>query len=195
MATTIAPPPRMKETFENAVKTRMEKDFGITNPMQLPTLDKIVINVGMGRELEGTKLRAAAKEQTIATLRAISGQAPVMLRAKKSVANFKVREGYETAAMVTMRRTRMWEFLDRLYTLAIPRIKDFRGLPEKSFDAAGNYSFGITEQGIFPEVDMANVSYIHGMNIQLIFKNSDPAKSKACLEEIGFPLKRPEDDR
>ncbi len=193
MATTIATP-RMKERFNDAVKARMEKDFGITNPMQLPTLDKIVVNVGMGRELEGTKLRPAAREQTIATLRAISGQQPVMLRAKKSVSNFKVREGMETAAMVTMRKLRMWEFLDRLVTLAIPRIKDFRGLPNTSFDAAGNYSFGVNEQGIFPEVDLANVSYIHGMNIQLIFLNSDPAKSRACMEEIGFPLKRDDED-
>jgi large subunit ribosomal protein L5 len=126
------------------------------------------------------------------TLAQITGQKAVMRRAKKSVANFKLRTGYEVGAMVTLRGDRMWEFLDRLISLATPRIRDFRGLPDKSFDGRGNYSFGVTEQAIFPEVDMANAQFTHGMNITLVFANSTDERTKFALQQLGFPFRKPE---
>lgn len=117
-----------------------------------------------------------------------------MISSRKSVSNFKVREGYETHAMVTLRGARMWEFYDRLVSLAIPRVKDFRGVPIKSFDKAGNYSLGIKEQGIFPEVDMTRAKYTHGMNINIVFKGSDADKSRFMLKEMGMPFVRPDEN-
>jgi large subunit ribosomal protein L5 len=135
------------------------------------------------------------KNQVLDTLTKISGQKPVMIAAKKSVSNFKVREGYETAAMVTLRRERMWHFLDRFIHLTSPRIKDFRGLPTKAFDRQGNYSFGLTEQGVFPEIDMASATFTHGMNINLGFLNSNAKMSRFVLDELGFPFRKPEPKR
>ncbi len=184
--------PRLKEQYRGPVAETLQKQFGIENRLALPRLEKIVLSVGLGRQIEGTKINAKAKEQVIQDLAVISGQKPVMVRAKKSVSNFKVRKGYETGAMVTLRGDRMWEFLDRLVTLAIPRIKDFRGLSDRSFDGRGNYSFGVQEQGIFPEVDMANADFTHGMHITLVFVNSDDEKSRVALRELGMPFVRPE---
>lgn len=192
---TIAMQPRMKEKFSTEVAPKVLSQFKLKNKMQAPRLQKIVLSVGMGDQLDGTKLKPQAREQVIKDLTAISGQKPVMRRATKSVANFKIRAGYEVGCMVTLRGTRMWEFYDRMVSLAIPRIKDFRGLPEKAFDAAGNYSFGVTEQGIFPEVDMTDAFFTHGMNITLVFGNSDPAKTKFALTEMGFPFRKPEERR
>lgn len=185
-------PARMKEKFDQEVSPKVAEKFGVKNRMALPKLDKIVINCGMGRELEGTKIRPQARDQVLSDLAAITGQKAIMIAGRKSVANFKVREGYETHAMVTLRGTRMWEFFDRLIALAIPRVKDFRGLPDKSFDKAGNYSFGVTEQGIFPEINMADAVYSHGMNINFVFRNSNPEKTKFVLTEMGVPFRRPE---
>mgnify|MGYP002876751637 CR=1 FL=1 len=187
------PAPRLRKFYNETVARKVGEQFGVTNRMALPKLDKIVLNVGMGKQLTGTKIEPKVKEQVIKDLTVISGQKPIMLVAKKSVANFKVRAGYETAAMVTLRGARMWEFLDRLITLAIPRIKDFRGLKATSFDGRGSYSFGVNEQGIFPEVDMANAEFTHGLNIQLIFRNSTDKMTKAVLDELGFPFVKPED--
>jgi len=187
-------PPRMKEKLDDEVYDKIKEQFGIANPMALPKLQKIVINVGMGNALEGTKLNATARETVLKDLSAIAGQKPVTRKAKKSVSNFKIREGYEVGAMVTLRGNRMWEFLDRMVTLAIPRIKDFRGLSDKSFDKAGNYSFGVREQGIFPEVNMAEAQYTHGLNINVVLTNSDPEKSRFVLGEMGMPFVRPEDN-
>ena len=184
--------PRLRARFRDEVSQKIKQDFGVTNPMALPKLDKIVLTVGLGHQIEGTKVKAAAKEQTLSDLAVITGQKPVMTRAKKSVANFKVRTGYENGAMVTLRGYRMWEFLDRLINLSIPRIKDFRGLSPKKCDGRGNYHFGVTEQAIFPEVDMANAQFTHGMNISLIFKNSTDDKTRACLEQLGFPFTKPD---
>lgn len=184
--------PRLKEKMAGPVYDAIKEEFGIVNPMALPRLDKIVLTVGLGNMLEGTKVNAVAKEQTLSDLTVIAGQKPVMTKAKKSVANFKVRAGYENGAMVTLRGDRMWEFFDRLVSIAIPRIKDFRGLSPKSFDGRGNYSFGVIEQGIFPEVDMANAKYTHGMNITFVFRNSTNDISRAVLREMGFPFVRPE---
>lgn len=180
--------PRLKEKFNTVVCQKVAEDFGIKNPMALPKLEKIVLNIGLGKQLEGTKVNANAKEQVLSDLGTITGQKPVMVKAKKSVSNFKVRAGYETGAMVTLRGAKMWEFFDRLVSVAIPRIKDFRGLKDNSFDGRGNYSFGITEQGIFPEIDMANAKFLHGMNITFVFKNSTNDITKAALLTIGMPF-------
>lgn len=178
----------MKDKFMGPVADKLKKQFGITNPMALPRLDKIILNVGMGKQIEGTKLNPTAKEQVVNDLAVISGQKPIMLIARKSVSNFKVREGYESGAMVTLRGARMWEFFDRLVSVAIPRIKDFRGVNAKSFDGRGNYSFGVTEQGIFPEVNMAEAKFNHGMHITFVFRNSTDDLSRAALAELGMPF-------
>ena len=191
MTTATATVPRMKEKFQTEVWDMVRSEFGVTNPMALPNLEKIVLTVGMGNQLDGTKLNPKAREQVIDDLSLITGQRPIMKKAKKAVSNFKLRIGYEVGAMVTVRGDRMWELFDRLVTLAIPRIKDFRGLKDTSFDGRGNYSFGITEQGIFPEIDMAHATYTHGMNITLVFKNSTNEITKASLKTMGFPFVKP----
>ena len=180
--------PRMKEKFAGQVAEKLKAEAGISNPMAMPKLEKIVVTVGLGNHIEGTKLNARVKEQVIKDLALITGQKPIMTIAKKSVANFKVRAGYENGARVTLRRERMWEFFDRLVSLAIPRIKDFRGFNDRSFDGRGNYSFGLTEQGIFPEVDMANAQHTFGMHITLVFSNSTNELTKLAMTELGFPF-------
>lgn len=179
---------RMKEKFDGPVVDKVREAFGVGNPMALPRLEKIVLAVGMGKELEGTKLNPAAREQVVNDLAVISGQRPVVRRAKKSVSNFKIRKGYEVGATVTLRGRRMWEFLDRLVSLGIPRIKDFRGLNPRSFDGRGNYSFGVSEQGIFPEVNMSDVRYTHGLHVTFVFRNSNDEMSHLVLREIGVPF-------
>ncbi|MFI4861975.1 MAG: 50S ribosomal protein L5 [Phycisphaerales bacterium JB063] len=191
MTTATTTAPRMKEKFQTEVWDMVRSEYGVTNPMALPRLEKIVLTVGMGNQLDGTKLNPKAREQVISDLSLITGQRPIMKKAKKAVSNFKLRVGYEVGAMVTVRGDRMWEFFDRLVSLAIPRIKDFRGLKDTSFDGRGSYSFGITEQGIFPEIDMASAQYLHGMNITLVFKNSTNEISKAALKTMGFPFVKP----
>jgi len=187
--------PRMKQQYQTDVLPKVAEQFGIKNVMAMPKLEKIVLSVGMGKELDGTKLKPAVRTQVIEDLAIITGQRPVMRVARKAVSNFKVREGYEIGAMVTLRGARMWEFLDRLITLAIPRIKDFRGLKDTSFDGRGNYSFGVTEQGIFPEVDMTNAQFNHGMHITLVFKNSTDEMTKLAMTELGVPFVKPEDKK
>ncbi len=193
----VVPPnePRLAKLFEESVRKQVAEKFGLANPMAQPKLEKIVINVNIGRHLDGTKVPANVRSTVIDTLTQISGQKPILIRAKKSVSNFKVREGYESAVMVTMRRDRMWHFLDRLIHLTTPRIKDFRGLPTKSFDRQGNYSFGLVEQGVFPEINMAEVNFTHGMHINVVFKNSDAERSRFVLEQLGMPFRRPEPAR
>lgn len=180
--------PNLRKHYKETVAAKLKEQFGITNPMALPRLTKIVLSVGMGKSLEGTKVNAKMKETVLTDLTVITGQKPVMTRARKSVSNFKVREGYETGAMVTLRGTRMWEFLDRLIALAIPRFKDFRGLNPASFDHKGNYNMGVTEQAIFPEIDTSRMDVSHGMNITFVIVNSDKEKSKALLAELGMPF-------
>jgi large subunit ribosomal protein L5 len=180
--------PRKKQQFEEEALPKVRDQFSIRNPMAAPRLEKIVLNGGLGDRLEGNRLPHEARQQVMHDFAVITGQTPVMRRARKSVAGFRVREGTETHVMVTLRRARMWEFFDRLVTAAIPRIKDFRGLSPKSFDGRGNYNFGIAEQGVFPEVNMAEARFTHGMNITLTFRNSDNEKSDFLLREMGFPL-------
>lgn len=185
-----AQPPRLREMFRGEVAQELGAEFGLKNPMARPRLEKIVVSVNMGRHLENNKLSPAIKETVVKTLTTITGQKPIVIKAKKSVSNFKVREGAETSAMVTIRRERMWHFLDRLINLGMPRIKDFRGVSTNAFDKHGNYSLGLNEQGVFPEIDMANTNFTHGMNITLVFSSSDPAKSRFLLEKLGMPFRK-----
>jgi large subunit ribosomal protein L5 len=185
--------PRLKTLYDEQIRKAVAEKFGIANPMAQPRLDKITINVNMGRHLEGTKIPPQVRTTVIETVQKVSGQKPIVQKARKSVANFKLRAGFENSAMVTMRRERMWNFLDRLINLATPRIKDFRGLKRDAFDKQGNYSMGITEQGVFPEINMAEVTFTHGMNINFTFRNSSPELSRFVLEQMGFPFAKPEE--
>jgi large subunit ribosomal protein L5 len=180
--------PRLKQQYQGPICDKLQRQFGIENRMALPRLEKIVLNVGLGHQLEGSKINPKAREQVMQDLALITGQRPVIKRARQSVSNFKLRKGFEIGAMVTLRGERMWEFLDRLLNIAIPRIKDFRGLSTKSFDGQGNYSFGVQEQGIFPEVDMANAQFTHGMHITLVIRNSHDELSRVLLTELGMPF-------
>jgi large subunit ribosomal protein L5 len=164
------------------------------NRHQVPRLVKIVVNAGVGRFLENQKLKPEVRDTVVDTLSTITGQKPVQILARKSVSNFKVREGAPSAFMVTIRRERMWHFLDRLINLAVPRIRDFRGLKDTSFDQSGTYSMGLNEQAVWPEINMGNVNFTHGMHINLVFENSNPAMSKFALQELGMPFVRKEDN-
>jgi large subunit ribosomal protein L5 len=185
-------PTRLQKLYTETVVPRTIKEFGLKNPHQVPRLNKVVVNCGVGKFLENQKLKPEHRDTVISTLTTITGQKPVMILARKSVANFKVREGAPSAFMVTIRRDRMWHFLDRLMNLAIPRIKDFRGVKDTAFDEAGNYSLGLAEQAVWPEINMANVNFPHGMNINITFHNSDPKMSRFVLQELGMPFVRPE---
>ena len=180
--------PRLQQQFSDEISAKVMEKFGFSNAHQLPKLAKIVVNVGIGKQLENQKLKPEIRDTVISTLSTITGQKPVMVMAKKSVSNFKVREGAPSAFMVTLRRDRMWHFLDRLINLAMPRIKDFRGVKDSAFDKGGSYSLGITEQAVWPEINMANISFSHGMNINLVFEKSSPEVSKFVLDELGFPF-------
>lgn len=188
-------PPRLKTMFDEQVRGAVAEKFGLKNPMAQPRLEKITINVNMGRHLDGAKLPPTVRSTVIDTITKVSGQKPIVQKAKKSVANFKVRAGVESSAMVTLRRERMWNFLDRLINLATPRIKDFRGLARGAFDRQGNYTMGINEQGVFPEINMAEVQFTHGMHINFTFRNSTPDRSRFVLEQMGFPFAKAEEPR
>ncbi len=189
-----ANPSRLKTLYDEQIGAELGEKFGRTNVMSRPKLEKIILNVNMGRHLENNKIPPNVKATVIDTLTTVTGQKPTVITARKSVSNFKVREGAETAVRVTLRRDHMWHFLDRLINLATPRIKDFRGLSEKSFDAGGNYSMGLTEQGVFPEIDMAKVNFTHGMNINMVFSNSSPELSRHILERLGMPFRKRENE-
>ena len=184
--------PRLQKIYRETIVPKVMKEFGLDNPHQAPRLMKVVINTGVGKSLENQKLKPEIRDTVISTLSTISGQKPIMILARKSVANFKVREGAPSSFMVTLRRDRMWHFLDRLMNLAIPRIKDFRGVKDSSFDTHGNYSMGLTEQAVWPEINMANVNFSHGMHINIAFENSTPEMSRFVLRELGMPFVRPE---
>jgi large subunit ribosomal protein L5 len=188
-------PARLRVQYEQRVRAAFAEKFGVSNRMAQPRLEKIVLNVNMGRHLDGTKIPPHIRAQVVDTLTRVTGQKPVVVKARKSVSNFKLRAGYESSAMVTIRRDRMWHFLDRLINLATPRIKDFRGLNDKAFDRQGNYSMGLTEQGVFPEINMAEAQFTHGMHINMCFRNSTPEKSKFVLEQLGMPFRKPDQQR
>ena len=185
--------PRLQTLYEDGVKAKVLSEFKLGNENLAPRLTKIIINVGIGRFLANQKLKPEIRDTVVSTLETISGQKPIMLLAKKSVSNFKVREGAPSAFMVTMRGDHMWHFLDRLISLAIPRIKDFRGLKTNSFDEGGSYSMGLTEQAVWPEINMAEVKFNNGMNINIVFENSTAELSRFALEQLGMPFIREED--
>ncbi len=177
--------PRLKTYYENTVRANLAKQFGFTNPHQIPTLTKIVINCGVGEAVKQPKMLDVVVEE----LALITGQKPVRRKAKKSVANFGLREGQEIGASVTMRGARMWEFLDRFVTVACPRIRDFRGLGTKSFDGRGNYTLGIKEQLIFPEINYDMVEQVHGMDITFVTTAEKDAHAFALLHQLGMPFR------
>ncbi|MGI9013870.1 MAG: 50S ribosomal protein L5 [Phycisphaerales bacterium] len=182
--------PRLQKKWTEEIVPELMKEFSLSSPHQVPSITKIVVNVGIGKQLENQKLKPEVRDTVVSTLSIITGQKPIMVMAKKSVANFKVREGAPSGFMVTLRRDRMWHFLDRLIHLAVPRIKDFRGLKDKAFDRQGSYSMGLSEQAVWPEINMANVNFSHGMNINIIIEHSNPKMSKAMLEKLGMPFVR-----
>jgi large subunit ribosomal protein L5 len=184
---------RLQKAYKEQVAPKLMKEFGLTNVNQVPVIEKVIVNTGVGKQLENQKLKPEIRDTIIATYRSISGQKPVMTIAKKSVSNFKVREGAPSGFMVTLRRDRMWSFLDRMMNLAIPRIKDFRGVSDRSFDKGGSWSFGLNEQAVWPEINMASVNFTHGMNVTIVFSNSDPKMSRFALAELGMPFEKPED--
>ena len=189
MATTPPAPaaqPRLKLRYEQDIKGALQQELGLANVMEVPRLEKIVINMGVGRATQQPSLLEGA----VRDLTEITGQKPLVTRAKKSIAGFKLREGNAIGAKVTLRGDRMWEFLDRLISLAIPRIRDFRGLPNNSFDGRGNYTFGVTEQLIFPEIDYDKVDTTRGMDITIVTTARTDAEGKALLDAFGFPFKR-----
>jgi|WetSurMetagenome_2_1015567.scaffolds.fasta_scaffold02493_12 large subunit ribosomal protein L5 len=177
--------PRMRTHYEKVVRPNLAREFGITNPMQIPRITKVVLNVGMGEASKNPKLLDAV----VIELGQITGQKPVITRAKKSIANFGLREGVPVGASVTLRGARMYEFLDRFITLAVPRVRDFRGLPNKSFDGRGNYTTGIKEQLIFPEIDYDKVEKIHGMDITVVTTAGRDDLAMALLREFGWPFR------
>lgn len=185
--------PRLQKIYKEQVAPKIMKEFGLKNINQVPVIEKVIVNTGVGKALENQKLKPEIRDTVVDTFQKITGQKPVMTLAKKSVSNFKVREGAPSGFVVTLRRDRMWGFLDRLMNLAIPRIKDFRGVNDRSFDKGGSWSFGLSEQAVWPEINMASVTYTHGMNITIVFRNSDPKMSKFALAELGMPFVKPEE--
>jgi large subunit ribosomal protein L5 len=177
--------PRMSEKYAAHVVPALIKQFQYKNPMQVPRLKKIVVNMGLGAAVANPKIIDTAVED----LRAISGQKPVVTRAKKAIANFKLREGIPIGAMVTLRRKRMWEFLDRLVTVALPRTRDFKGISRKAFDGKGNYTLGLKEQIIFPEVDYDKIDAIKGLNISFVTTARTDEEGRALLQQLGMPFR------
>jgi large subunit ribosomal protein L5 len=179
-----APPPRLRERYDQEVKPELVRRFGYSTPLAVPTLEKITLNMGIGEAKQNTQMLEAASEQ----LATISGQHPSVRRAKKSVASFKVREGMPVGVAVTLRRARMWEFLDRLTSIAVPRIRDFRGLSARSFDGRGNYSMGIREQIIFPEIDYDSIDEVRGLDVTITTTAETDDEAFALLDGLGMPF-------
>ncbi|MBY0430673.1 MAG: 50S ribosomal protein L5 [Rhodospirillales bacterium] len=175
---------RLREHYEKVVRQALQQEFAYVNPMQVPKLDKIVINMGVGEAAQDSKKIEAA----VAELTAISGQKPVVTRAKKSIAGFKLRENQVIGCKVTLRRDQMYEFLDRLVTIALPRVRDFRGLPPKSFDGRGNYALGLKEQLVFPEINYDKVDRIRGMDIVFVTTAKTDQEAKALLKGFDMPF-------
>ena len=184
MATTTVP--RLKERYDAEIKQALMSQLGLSNVMQVPTLEKIVINMGVGRATQQPSLLEGA----VADLTLISGQKPIVTKSRDSIASFKLREGQAIGCKVTLRGDRMWEFFDRLISVAIPRIRDFRGLPAKSWDGHGNYTFGLTEQTVFPEINYDRIDAQRGMDITIVTTAETNEQGKALLDAYGFPFKR-----
>ncbi len=184
-----APPARLIAKYRGEVVPALKQKFGFTNVLAVPRLEKIVISMGVGKFATAGGEGKGKIEQAEKELSVIAGQKPVRCKAKKSVANFKVREGQETGLKVTLRGSRMYEFLDRLITLAIPRVKDFRGLDPKGFDSSGNYNFGFAEQTVFPEVSIETLTFQQGMNITVVTTASSPDEGRELLKQFGMPFR------
>lgn len=176
---------RLQEYYRNTVTKQLIDQFKYNSLMEVPRIKKITLNIGLGEATADKKI----VEHALSDMKKICGQQPVVTRAKKSIATFKVREGYPIGCMVTLRRVRMYEFLDRLITIAIPRIRDFRGIPGKSFDGRGNYNMGIKEQIIFPEIDYDKIDALRGMNISITTTAKNDIEAKALLSAFNFPFK------
>ena len=176
--------PRLKALYKKDIKSQLLESFSYSNVMQVPTVDKVVINMGVGESVGEPK----ALENAVSEMTAIAGQKPALRRAKKAISNFKLREGVPIGCMVTLRGNRMYEFLDRLITLALPQVRDFRGVPAKGFDGRGNYNLGIKEQIIFPEIDYDRIDHIRGMNITIVTSAQTDEEGRQLLKSFGMPF-------
>ena len=183
--------PRLKTKYQDELRGTLQSELGLGNVMQVPQLVKIVLNMGVGQATQTASLLDGA----LVDLGVITGQKPVITRAKKSIAGFKLREGNPIGAKVTLRGDRMWEFYDRLVSIAIPRIRDFRGLNPNSFDGRGNYTFGVTEQLIFPEIDYDKIDNVRGMDITIVTTGTTDDQGRALLRALGFPFRRDEQNQ
>ena len=179
------PTPRLRTRYKQEIKPALLKDFGYANVMQVPGVVKVVVNMGVGEAAKDSKLIEGA----VRDLTAITGQKPVVTKARKSIAQFKLREGMPIGAHVTLRGDRMWEFLDRLVSVALPRIRDFRGLSGKQFDGRGNYTFGLNEQSMFYEIDQDRIDFVRGMDITVVTTATNDDEGRALLRQLGFPFK------
>lgn len=179
--------PRLKQVYDNDVRAKLKDEFQYKNPMQIPRIVKVSINMGLGQATQNPKLIDSAVEE----LRAISGRTPVVTQAKKDIATFKLRKGHKIGAMVTLRREAMWEFLDRFLNVALPQVRDFRGVSPKAFDGRGNYSLGIKEQIIFPEIEYDNIDAVKGLNVTIVTTAETDAEGRALLKHLGMPFRQP----
>ena len=177
--------PRLKARYRDEIRGKMQEEFSYENVMQIPGVTKVVVNMGVGEATRDAKLMDGA----VRDLTAITGQKPAVVRARKSIAQFKLREGMPIGAKVTLRGDRMWEFLDRLVTLALPRIRDFRGLSDRQFDGNGNYTFGLSEQTVFHEIDQDKIDRVRGMDITVVTTAKNDDEGRALLKALGFPFK------
>ena len=177
---------RLKEKYNKEIAPQIAKEFDIKNPMAIPRIEKIIVNMGMGEAISNSKILDVAVEE----LKVITGQKPVITKAKKSIASFKLRQGMSIGTMVTLRGERMYEFLDRLISVALPRVRDFRGISGKAFDGRGNYTLGIREQLIFPEIDFNKVDKTRGMNISIVTTAKNDEQSRALLKALGMPFRQ-----
>ena len=177
---------RLKERYQKDIAPAIAREFGIKNPMAIPRVEKIVLNMGMGEAIANAKILDTAADE----LRAITGQKPVITKAKKSIASFKLRQGMPIGVVVTLRGDRMYEFLDRLVSIALPRVRDFRGVSPKAFDGRGNYTIGVREQLIFPEIDFNKVDKLRDMNISIVTTARDDEQARALLKGLGMPFRQ-----
>jgi large subunit ribosomal protein L5 len=185
VSNTPAVPPRLFEKYKSEVVPALTKQFNYKNPMQVPRLRKIVVNMGLGAAVANPKIIDTAVEE----LKSLSGQKPIVTRSKKAIANFKLRAGLPIGAMVTLRRGRMWEFLDRLVSVALPRTRDFKGVSRKAFDGKGNYTLGLREQIIFPEINVDKIDAIKGLNISFVTTARSDEEGRALLQQLGMPFR------
>jgi len=191
MAATTRETPRLKVRYDVELRAALQQELGFANVMEVPRLEKIVVNCGVGQATQ----QASLLDGAVTDLSIITGQKPLVTKAKQSIAGFKLREGNAIGAKATLRGDRMWEFYDRLVSLAIPRIRDFRGMNTNSFDGRGNYTFGVTEQLIFPEIDYDNIDTVRGMDITIVTSAQSDEHGRALLRALGFPFRRDQESR